>query len=208
MTTTSPAAAQPSSAGPTLHRVGTVVDQRIRGLQARYLRKPQDPSAVAALARLRRGAGKPPGELLDILEFTLAEEFLVGAPDTGSTREEHAAHISMTFYALHQQSRGEPMHLRGKGLGAALRALHAGNPNEVPEPIRRRFRVLGTATSFAELTHHLRGAVQLLRGGGVALDYGRLADQLVDWQRPGHRSRVQLRWGREFYRTDRRAPAS
>jgi CRISPR system Cascade subunit CasB len=64
--------------------------------------------------------------------------------------------------------------------------------------------MLGTADSFTELTHHLRGAVQLLRAGGAPLDYGLLADQLVVWQVHGP-GPVQLKWGREFYRTRRTA---
>jgi CRISPR system Cascade subunit CasB len=183
-------------------RVGAVVDARAGDLQRRLLAK-RDPTAVAALARLRRGAGKSPGELLDILEFTVADEFFVGRPDAEATVDENAAHVALTLFAMHQQSRGEPMHRRGQGLGAALRALHQGDPGSVPEPVRRRFRVLGTADSFAELSYHLRGAVQLLRGAGVGLDYGLLADQLVGWQWPGGPERIRLRWGREFYRTER-----
>ncbi len=180
--------------------VGRVVDARVGDLQHRFLRERRDPGAVAALARLRRGAGKPPGAVLDILEFTTSDEFFVGEEPS---RHELAAHVAMTLFAVHQQSRGERMHRRGQGLGAALRALHGGEGNSLPDPLTRRFRMIGTADSFAELTYHLRGAAQLLRSGGVPLDYGLLADQLVAWQRPGDRSRIHLRWGREFYRTSR-----
>ncbi|WP_214364580.1 type I-E CRISPR-associated protein Cse2/CasB [Pseudonocardia sp. H11422] len=191
-----------------LGSVGTVVDQRVSDLQNRFLNPDyRDPAAVAALARLRRGAGKEPGELLDILEYTVSPAFFVDDRDTGPSIDERAAHVALTLFAVHQQSRGERMHRRGRGLGDALRSLHTGAPNDIPDPLLRRFRMLGTADSFTELTHHLRGAVQLLRAGGVALDYGRLADQLVAWQRfgPDH---VQLTWGREFYRTLRTAPAA
>jgi CRISPR system Cascade subunit CasB len=204
MTTLDPGEA-PVTTGPTrsphtLDTVGRVVDARVSDLQNRFLRDHRDPAAAAALARLRRGAGKPPGALLDILEFTTADEFIVG--DEPSPHE-HAAHVAMTLYALHQQSRGERMHRRGHGLGAALRALHTGDPKKLPDPLTRRFRMLGTADSFGELAYHLRGAVQLLRAGAVALDYGLLADQLDRWQQPGGPARVQLRWGREFYRMPR-----
>jgi CRISPR system Cascade subunit CasB len=195
---------QAATALPKLRAVGTLVDERVSDLQSRLLRERRDPAAVAALARLRRGAGKPPGELLDILEFTVLDEPLSRGDPAGIEQRELAVHVAMTLYAVHQQSLGEPMHRRGQGLGRALRALHTGDPTAVPEPLVRRFRTLGTA-----LAYHLRGAVQLLRAGtfqaphkAVPLDYGRLADQLVTWQREGP-SPVQLAWGREFYRRQR-----
>ena len=185
---------------PGLGRAGTVVDARAADLQRRFHGQRRDSAAVAALARLRRGVGKKPGDVLDILEFTLPDEPGRGA---AASYEEDAIHTALTLYALHQQSQGERMHQRGRGLGAALRALHKGDDATLPEPLRRRFQVLGTAESFTEVTHHLRGAVQVLRAAGVPLDYGLLADQLVDWRHPGGPSRVRLRWGRDFYRIRR-----
>jgi CRISPR system Cascade subunit CasB len=184
-----------------LRGVGAVVDARAAELQARALAGV--PSAIAALARLRRGVGKQPGELLDILEFTLSDEFFVGRIDLGASRDEKAAHVALTLFALHQQSQSRKMHRRGIGLGAALRALHAGDGDALPAPLLRRFQVLGTANSLDELAHHLRGAVQMLRAGGVGLDYGMLAGELVDWQRPDGPIRIRLRWGRDFFRQHR-----
>lgn len=185
-------------------RVGTVVDRQAAKLQSSALAGV--PSAIAALARLRRGAGKQPGELLDILEFTLDDEYFSGRSDAGASIDEYAAHVALTLFALHQQSKAQPMHRPGAGLGTALRRLSDGP--EVPEPVQRRFRVLGTADGVRELTHHLRGAVQLLRTRDIPLDYGLLADQLVAWQWPGGPNRVRLRWGRDFYRTDRPVPSN
>lgn len=199
--TTSPTEPAP----PALRTVGQIVDERVADLQNRLLHPEyRDPAAVAALARLRRGAGKAPGDVLDILEYTVSAEFRPAPRDDEPSPDEWAAHVAMTLFAVHQQSRGEKMHRRGRGLGTALRSLHPGDQKSLPEPLARRFRMLGTADSFPELTHHLRGAVQLLRAAGAPLDYGVLADQLVAWQRHG-RGRVQLKWGREFYRTRRTA---
>lgn len=185
--------------------VRAFVDARVSDLQHRLFNPDYtDPAAVAALARLRRGVGKPPGAVLDILEFTLSPEL---RPPTGAevaSAQEQAVHVAMTLFAVHQQSRGERMHHRGRGLGTALRSLHPGDQRSLPDPLARRFRMLGTADSFEELAHHLRGAVQLLRAGGEPLDYGLLADQLESWQVFGP-DRVQLAWGREFYRTRRSA---
>lgn len=194
-----------TEAAPRLRTAGTFVDAQVSNLQNRFLSTDyRDPAAVAALARLRRGVGKEPGEVLDILEFTISPELRPG-PDGEPGLEEHAVHVAMTLFAVHQQSRGERMHRRGRGLGVALRALHGGDQKSVPDPLVRRFRMLGTADSFPELSHHLRGAVQLLRVGGAPLDYGVLTDQLVTWQH-GRRSEVQLTWGRQFHRARRTGP--
>lgn len=192
-----------------LHVVGTVVDRRIGDLQNGLFRTEyRSPAAVAALARLRRGAGKPAGTVLDVLEFTVSDEFWFGdernADDSAVTRRyENACHLAMTLWAVHQQSRGDRMHRRGRGLGAALRLLE---PADTVGPVAQRFRMLGTAESFEELGHHLRGVAQLLRARSAPLDYGLLADELVRWQ-AGDRSRVQLAWGRGFYRTGRPRPS-
>jgi CRISPR system Cascade subunit CasB len=204
VTAPSPAIAStsPTDPEPRLGFVGTFVDERVRDLQNRFLRVPQDPSAVAALARLRRAVGKEPGEIMDVLEYTFTPGLLRGHPDDdpGPSPAERAAHVAITLFALHQQSRGERMHHRGRGLGTALRRLHAGS-STIPAPIARRFRMLGTADSFGELTHHLRGVVQLLRTASAPLDYGLLAQQLLAWQ--ADPSRVRMIWGRQFYRQSR-----
>lgn len=201
---TSPARAEPvrSYDPPRLDEVGWVVHGRIDRLQRDLLdgSGTARSGAVAALARLRRGLGKPPGVLLDVIEYIVSDRFDVPGDERGTERREGAAHLAITLYAAHQQSQGTAMHRRGRGLGGALRALHAGAPGDLPAALRHRFRLLGTADSFTELSYHLRGAVQLLRAGQQPMDYGLLADQLVTWQRFG-RAQVQLAWGRDFYRT-------
>jgi CRISPR system Cascade subunit CasB len=193
----------PIESAAALGRVGAFVDDQVRDLQSRFLRERQDPAAVAALARLRRAVGKPPGEVMDVLEFTFHAGLAADHHDDQPTPAEWAAHVAITLFAAHQQSRGERMHRRGRGLGTALRALHTGDPAAIPDPITRRFRMLGTADSFGELTHHLRGVVQLLRAAGEPLDYGRLGQQLHTWQ--SDRGQVRMTWGRQFYRQNRAA---
>jgi CRISPR system Cascade subunit CasB len=149
----------------------------------------------------------------DIFPFTLASE-LAGpnAPDE-PTREEKAAHIALTLYALHQQSRTKPMHQRGQGIGRALRRLVGpGEPTIPPDPVTRRFQVLVSTENLDELSYHARGVVQLLRGAqanAISLDYGQLADELVQWQTLGGAAQVRRKWARDFYRQSRRpAPAT
>jgi CRISPR system Cascade subunit CasB len=182
-----------------LRPVGTVVHDRVQNLQEGI--RANRSAAVAALARLRRGLGKPAGSVNDILQYTVADEFIGHGAGDEPTAAENAAHIALTLYALHQQSQSERMHQRGWGLGRAVRRLHPDEPGVPPNPVLRRFQVLGTSDSLDELVHHARGMVQLLRAKQVPLDYGLLADQLVTWQRPAGASVVRLWWGREFYRT-------
>ncbi|MFI1956016.1 type I-E CRISPR-associated protein Cse2/CasB [Streptomyces xinghaiensis] len=122
-------------------------------LQAGY--RQDVPAAVAAVARLRREAGRdayasPTGWGLDDLE-TLTEireerrqeeeEHREGqAPprryfspyareweERRQEREDKAVHLAVTLWALHQQSlRDEPMHVPGWPLGRAVRRLAQG----------------------------------------------------------------------------------
>ncbi|MDT9683131.1 type I-E CRISPR-associated protein Cse2/CasB [Streptomyces sp. TRM76323] len=129
------------------------VSHTIGRLQAGYRR--DVPWAVAAVARLRREAGRnaytsPTAWGLDHLETLseLREERRVTereGRDGGSAapayfsseahvgqeererREDTAVHIAVTLWALHQQSlRDEPMHLAGWSLGRAVRRLAHG----------------------------------------------------------------------------------
>jgi CRISPR system Cascade subunit CasB len=177
--------------------VKSIVDKKVWRLQNGYLANRS--AEVGALARLRRGLGKPAGSVLDILEFTHADE-LAGRNDE-PTFAETAVHLSMTLYALHQQSQGKPMHQANHPLGRAIRKLipTERGENYVDHAVAKRFAMLGTADSLDELTHHMRGMVQLLRAGGVPLDYGRLAADLLHWQRPNGAATVRLRWGRDFH---------
>lgn len=180
-----------------LHDVGRFVDGQTASLQKRAVRN--ESTAVAALARLRRGVDRRPGELVDLLPYTHHDEFTPARDDDEPTYREIAVHTALTLFALHQQSQPRAMHVPGRGLGAAMRATAPGA--ELPEALLRRFRVLGTSEGLNELTHHLRGVIQLLRQAAAPVDYGRLADQLVTWQFVDGPASVRLQWGREFYRT-------
>ena len=176
--------------------VGRLVDWRIggpRGLQARYLHN--ESRARGEMAALRKGASRDSGELPEIWELTSVEipEYASDAP----TREEIAVHTAMTLYAVHQQSRTEPMFSPGVGLGSAAHDL-VGRDEENPSA-RARFNALVTSTTVAELRHHLRGFVSLLRARGFALDHAMLADDVLRFQQPGGAKQVRLTWARQYY---------
>ncbi len=172
-----------------------LVAARVGAVQARYLAGTS--GGVSDLAALRRAATLPVGADPQTWELTVAG-VSPWAGDDEATTAESAVHGAMTLYALHQQSRTQSMHRRGRGLGSAVREL--GRSTGAEAAVRRRFEALGTAATFSELMHHARGLVRQLRSAGIALDYGRLAQDLLDWQDPACTAAVRLRWGREYHR--------
>ena len=185
---------------------GRLVDRRIggpRGLQARYL--DNESRARGELAALRKGASRSPGELPEIWELTRVE-VPDGAGDA-PTWEEIAVHTAMTLYAVHQQSRTEPMFHPGVGLGRAARRL-IGSPDEENPSARARFNAMVTSTTVAELRHHLRSFVSLLRARGIALDHAMLADDVLRFQQPGGAKKVRLAWARQYYSLPAETPSA
>ncbi|MET7394296.1 type I-E CRISPR-associated protein Cse2/CasB [Dactylosporangium sp. NPDC005572] len=190
--------------------LGDHVAATVGKLQAQVLHEPPVPEAVGAIARLRRCIGRIPGADYTLGTYlSVPDELLRGRPrtETDAYDAEYAVHDAITLYALHQQSRRERMHVSGSGLGVALAALVRKSVS--PEGVRRRFAALGTATSYAESIHHLRGLVTMLREHQIPVDYGLLADDLYTLRqpagqppgRPSGRATVQAVWGREFFRT-------
>lgn len=184
-----------ASGGASPISLAELVHQRVLNLQAHYLAGRS--SGVSQLAALRRAAMLPVGADPRTWELTVAG-VSPSARDDDPTTDEQAVHAALTLYAIHQQSRAQPMHRRGIGLGAAVRAL--GRVTGTEDAVRRRFEALGTAATFPELLHHARGLVRQLRSAGIALDYARLATDLRDWQDSARTSTTRLRWGREYHR--------
>ncbi|PZG15594.1 type I-E CRISPR-associated protein Cse2/CasB [Nonomuraea aridisoli] len=212
MTATSPQAT--TARQPVVDLVGEVAATHISALQRGY--RADRSSAVAALAQLRRGAGKLPEEVPELwgmagTELLYSERDL---PERDTLKAEFALFSAITLYALHQQSKsGQDMHRPGVELGTAVRRLMPGGT--LDEPIRRRFVRLGTATTPKVLTERLREVVILLRNASIGLDYGILARQLYQAQDPDGLRHVRQRWGRSFHsyrpaspRTDDDAAAS
>ena len=181
-----------------------LIGRRVAMLQTTYLDH-HSAAASATLAQLRRGVGKPVGAVSEIWEITLE-----GLPsqDEGNVPsvEEHAAHAALTLYAVHQQARGEPMHVRGVGLGAAVRKLaaartgvHRDANQDEDQAVRKRFNAAATSATFSELTYHLRGLISQLRAAGIGLDYGQLTKDLAQAQSPDGLSAVRFRWGHSYY---------
>ncbi|MFH8400802.1 type I-E CRISPR-associated protein Cse2/CasB [Streptomyces anulatus] len=178
----------------------------IARIQPQYLSDTS--SAVAELARLRRGAGKRVHQVQDLWGTGGTEELarlLDGRNDFFRLEyAEEAVFLASTMWALHQQSgREKGMHDRRQNLGGAVRTLIRlkGAPSEDEEdsPLRKRLVRVGTAESLDSVAVRLREIVLLLRGAREPLDYARLAGQLYRWQHRPDRAGVQREWGREFH---------
>ena len=110
----------------------------------------------------------------------------------------------MTLFALHQQGEaGVSMNQPGRTLGGAVRQLAVSSvaPGQdwTESSVLRRFNALATADSMPEVSHHLRGMIQLLRREGIPLDYPQLAVDLYQYQFVDGAPNVRLRWGRDLY---------
>jgi CRISPR system Cascade subunit CasB len=199
---------------PVHQRVAELAAAHIGSWQDGYL-KDRSP-AVAALARLRRGAGREAGEMPDLWNLIDTDPLHVQAEGTRElseqelVRAENALHAALTLWAFHQQSRGTPMHRRNTGerpcgLGAAVRRLMPADG--IDEPVRKRLVRAGTAPDLVTLAQRLRDIVALLRREDIPLDYALLAGQLYVWQWPDGPAEVRRRWGRSFHEQRRAQPA-
>jgi CRISPR system Cascade subunit CasB len=171
------------------------IDKLAAGLQNGYL--DDQPYAVAALARLRRALTAEPGANPEVWAETLQGMPHKYAGHDKATTHERAAHAALCLYAVHQQGRGERMHVHGTSLGRAASRLGRDNRNEAA--VHRRFQALATAINVDETLHHTRGLITQLRAASIPLDYGLLAVDLDRLQHPSGEDRVRLRWGRDYY---------
>lgn len=160
----------------------------------------QSKENTKALAELRRGIGKAPGEIPQLWGYyleSMPEEFY---GDDEPSRAEWAVYIALTLFALHQQGKDtqtNSMYKEGQSFGKAISCLvHGANDQE---RVLRRFNTIATASSVEELFHYMRSAVQLLRGESIGLDYAKLAADIYCFQFPELMSNVRLRWGQDFY---------
>lgn len=144
----------------------------------------------AALANLRRGIGKMPGEMPELWGVFLNKM----SPELFSksnepSMAEWAIYISMTMFALHQQGSTEAVHCEGRSLGSAAADLMEEKTDENRERIMRRFGPVVTAKDMPELSHHIRGLVPLttLRFGVRADKEGVLLKDFHTVQVPGEK---------------------
>lgn len=134
-----------------------------------------------ALADLRSGLGKEPGEMARVHKHVVPY-----LPEKN---------YNDRWYYLTAALFGEfPQHRKGRSLGAAFRPL-----KQKSDSMKARFVALLNAHPD-DLDDHLRHAVSLLKANEQPLDWFRLFEDLLQWDHPdGH---VQLKWARDFYKSD------
>lgn len=182
------------------------------GRRLQKLRSLPEPQRRAELAKMRRGIGHRPGELPELWGAFLQEMPEAFQGSNGPTHAEWAVYLALTLYALHQQGSEACMDQPGSTLGCAVRQLAeqtvAVGQDWTESSVLRRFNALATAQEITEISHHLRGMIQLLRNGGIPLDYPQLAADLYGLQcdDPQVPANVRLRWGQDLYRSEQ--PAS
>ena len=168
------------------------------------LKQKDSGTGKAALANLRHGVGKKPGELPELWGAFLedAPSGLYGERKGASEpqKEEWAVYTALTLFAVHQQGKPYSVNTDNANLGEAAAKLMKDRGDEERERVLRRFSPVVTATSMAELSHYLRTFIQLIKDKDIALNYAELAEDIYDFQFENSKNSVQLKWGRGFYK--------
>lgn len=164
------------------------VPRLMRGLQA--LVEDEDRIDRAALAALRRGLGKRPGEAPQMFPVLIP----LLPPGRLSSWDETCAYTIAALFAMHPAMwHGETSGRWTRNLGASLRRLREATDSEGPE--RRLVALLNSDDE--DLAEHLRGVIALLRSADIPVDWQQLAYDLLNWNRTSRE--VQRRWARLFW---------
>lgn len=141
-----------------------------------------------ALAALRRGLGKEPGQVADLYRYVFP-----WLPETTSPREEDAYVLVAALFAWHQRS-WHPRADEGRSnLGASFARLMAadGSPS-----VEQRFVALLNCHAD-DLADHLRAAVSLLKAKEIPIDWAQLLSDIQCWHWESRA--VQREWARAFW---------
>ncbi|MFN6964549.1 MAG: type I-E CRISPR-associated protein Cse2/CasB [Pyrinomonadaceae bacterium] len=137
----------------------------------------------AALAHLRRGLGRRPGEAVEMYPY-------VGRFINEKTNDSHdrAVFLTSALFAAYPEA---PQNTGDLGRSVRQLADKAGS-----DSIERRFVALLDADTDV-LHYYLRQMVGLLKAHGIAVNWNRLFEDIRDWDRSGRV--VQRRWARSFW---------
>lgn len=145
----------------------------------------------AALAVLRRGLGRQPGEVAEMLPYVV--RFL---PVASGRREAAAYFLVASLFGLHPQNwRPADDQRRRSNLGASFARLAPHDAANRPA-VERRFVALLNSHGD-DLPAHLRHAVSLLKAAEIAIDYTALLRDVRGWDREDRV--VQREWARAFW---------
>ena len=128
--------------------------------------------AKERLAILRHVANRSIGdspETWDVLYDESFPESLIGMGQN-PTRGEQAAFLTLTLYAVHQQSKRHGVHVktekgsRPRTLGTAVREFATATGTELfDSSLYRRFTAMVQSQTIEGVAHHLRSLIKLFR---------------------------------------------
>lgn len=149
-----------------------------------------------ALAELRSGLGKKPGEMSRVHRHVVP--FL---PEKGDWQDRWY-YLTATLFGSHPMHRDSVVHETGGR--KTWEYMTVGNSfgrvwreRERPESIEARFIALLNADAD-DLADHLRHVISLLRAHDKPIDWRRLFSDLLRWD--DQERKVQKSWARDFYR--------
>jgi CRISPR system Cascade subunit CasB len=160
--------------------------EHLRDLAAR-----EDSDARAALAALRRGLGKAPGEVAEVARYVMP--FI---SDNDRPQRVEAYFRVASLFASHRLSWQPGDGRRLTNLGVSFRRLAGAEGQDESEGAKRRFVALLNAHP-EELDRHLRHAVSLLKAHEVGIDWAQLLRDVQRWDDEDRQ--VQLAWARGFW---------
>jgi CRISPR system Cascade subunit CasB len=133
----------------------------------------------AALADLRSGLGKKPGEMARVHKHVVP--FL-----PHKTYNDECFYLTATLFGLFPKQREKT------SLGAAFRPL-----KQKSESMSARFDALLSADPD-DLGNHLRYVISLLKSNDLPFNWFQFLDDISRWDHPDRE--VQLGWARDFYK--------
>lgn len=169
------------------------IDAWTRGRIARLWRgySERRPSAVGAMARIRRCADGRAHNDPETLEWVLDE-------DVRGERREWAARTALGLYAFAQRSNADTcMQDDGTPFMQAVRSMQSARPRWAAG-IAREFRFLTASDLPESVVRRLRGLARMLGQTRTPCDWGGLALDLLLWTDPARRDSVRIDWGRDW----------
>lgn len=138
-----------------------------------------------ALAALRRGLGRPPGNTPEMYPYVVP--FL---PDEPPPWQERAYYLVASLFALH------PMSTSSGNMGDHMTAARTQGGEEALE---RRFTAL-LAAHPEDLPDYLRQAITYLKSKDIAVNWDQLLKDVQAWGHPTRGDQVRKRWAMAFWR--------
>lgn len=155
-----------------------------------FLRSAKEQQDRAALAALRRGLGKAPGEAPEMFPLVIPR-----LPPNVKPWSERCHYLTASLFALHPADwSGTGSGWRERNFGASVRRLQGGA--EASTGPERRFVAL-LAAHDEDVGAHLQSLVGLLRAKDVPVDWEQLLTDLQRWERTDRE--VQRRWAQAYW---------